>query len=48
VRVAKLRLRAGGAAAAELGVALAGGGVVRGGDVRAVAELVRALRGEPC
>ena len=48
VRFAQLRLPAGGAAPAELSVALPDGVIVRGGDVRALAELVHALRGEPC
>lgn len=48
VRFAQLQLPTGLTAPAELSVALPDGVVVRGHEVRALAALVRALRGEPC
>jgi transposase-like protein len=48
VRFAQLQLPTGLTAPTELSVALPDGVVVRGSEVRALAALVRALRGEPC
>ena len=48
VRFAQLQLPTGLTAPTELSVALPDGVIVRGSEVRALAALVRALRGEPC
>ena len=48
VRFAQLQLPTELTAPAELSVALPDGVVVRGREIRALAALVRALRGEPC
>ena len=48
VRFAQLQLPTGLTAPTELSVALPDGVVVRGSEVRALAALVRALRGERC
>ena len=48
VRFAQLQLPTGLTGSAELSVALPDGVVVRGHEVRALAALVRALRGEAC
>jgi len=48
VRFTQLQLPTGLTAPTELSVAPPDGVVVRGSEVRALAALVRALRGEPC
>jgi len=48
VRFAQVQLPTGQTAPAQLSVSLRDGVVVRGSEVRVLAALVRALRGEPC